>query len=71
MNEQLMDQLQEERLRGAKLFEKFLVLSSVQGRLNGVIKHHKCQQLVDFASDLLMMIEDELEDIDKRHRKPL
>lgn len=68
MNAKLMEQLQEERLRGDKLLEKVLVLSSVQGRLNGLIDHHKCEQLVDFATDLLMMIEDELGDIDRRYR---
>ena len=45
------------------------MLSSVQGRLQGVIKHHRCDELVAFAGDLLEMIEDELETIDARYRK--
>ena len=71
MNAKLMESLEFEQRRADKLLDKFLVLSSVQGRLQGVIKHHRCDELVAFAGDLLEMIEDELETIDARYRKKL
>lgn len=66
MNERIAEQLQAEQDRADKLLEKFLVLSSVQGRLNGIMKHHRNNELANFAADLLEMIESELHAIDNK-----
>lgn len=70
MNAKLMESLEFEQQRANRLLQKYLVLASVQGRLKGVIKHHRCDELVDFACDLLNMIEDELKSIDSRYGNP-
>ena len=69
MNERIAEQLQLEQERADKLLEKVLVLLSIQGRLRGVMSHHRNNEVATFASDLLVTIEEQLYEIESKHHK--
>ena len=68
MNDTLMKELEMQQIKMDRLLETSLVLSSVIGRLEGVIKLHPSDQLVEFCADLLEVIQYELKEIGERYQ---
>lgn len=71
MNETLMRELEMQQIKMDRLLGTSLVLSSVIGRLEGVIKVHSSEQLVGFCDDLLEVIRYELKEIEERYQSKI